>query len=188
MDGDSVSRGLHWCPEVAKVPGVPGHLEESMDAFREDREDRNDREVAVARVQGLYLTHIGLVRGFARALLGDPQQADDVVQETFLTAIRKAEDYESGTNFAKWAIAIARYKVMEARRQMGRQGGMLSPEVMEALAVSDEAGNEDPRLTRLSECVELLPEKLKHLVRLRYHEDHTPAEVAERLGWTAGTV
>jgi RNA polymerase sigma factor (sigma-70 family) len=68
-------------------------------------------------VQGLFLTHIDLVRGFIRALVRDRHLADDVLQETFLTVARKAGDFEPGTNFPRWACAIARLKVMEAHRR-----------------------------------------------------------------------
>ena len=47
-------------------------------------------------VQGLFLTHIDLVRGFIRALVRDRHLADDVLQETFLTVARKAADFEPG--------------------------------------------------------------------------------------------
>ncbi len=139
-------------------------------------------------MQILFLRYSDVIRGFVRGLLPDRVRADDVLQETFLTLVRKAEDFDPQTNFPKWACTIARYKVMEERRAMGKTYGMLSTEAMEALAVSEGASHWDPRLDRLSECVKALPEGMRRLLRLRYQEDHTPAEVAARMGWTPASV
>ncbi len=143
---------------------------------------------AEERVQILFLRYSDVVRGFIRGLLPDRVRADDVLQETFLTLVRKAETFDPQTNFPKWACSIARYKVMEERRAMGKVCGMLSPEAMEALAVSEESHHRDPRLDRLGECVKALPGGMRRLVRLRYQEDHTPAEVAEKIGWSPASV
>lgn len=143
---------------------------------------------AVERVQRLFLRHTDVVRGFVRGLLPDPVRADDVLQETFLTLIRKAGDFDPATSFPKWACSVARYKVLEERRLMKKSTGVLSAEVIEALGVCEAALSPDPRLDRLQDCLAALPEKMRRLVRLRYQEDHTPAEVAQRMGWSAATV
>lgn len=140
------------------------------------------------RVQMLFLRYSDVIRGFIRGLLPDRVRADDVLQETFITIVRKAADFDPQSNFPKWACSIARYKVMEEKRSMGKACGMLSPEAMEALAVSEEAFSRDPRLDQLQHCIKGLPGGMQRLIRLRYQEDHTPAEVAERLGWTPASV
>lgn len=139
-------------------------------------------------VQGLFIRHTDVIRGFIYGLLPDRVRTDDVLQETFLTVTRKAADFEPGTNFAKWACSIARYKVMEEQRAIRRSQRLLSPDVMEALAVTEEAYARDPRIDQLPDCLERLPEGMKRLLRLRYQEDHTPAEVAERVGWSSNAV
>lgn len=143
---------------------------------------------AIERVQALFIRHSDVIRGFIRGLLPDAVRADDVLQETFLTLTRKAGDFNPGTSFPKWACTVARYKVMEEQRAMGKACGLLSPEVMEALAVTEEAFARDPRLDRLSDCMGRLPDAMRRLLRLRYQDDHTPAEVADRTGWSANAV
>lgn len=145
-------------------------------------------ETAAEHVQKQFLKHSDLVRGFIRSLLADRVRADDVLQETFLTVTRKAADFEPGTNFPKWACAIARYKVLEARRAMKRGGVLLSDEVIEALAASDGAIRTDPRLEFLEECRQALPASMLRAVNLRYEEDHSPPEIAQRMGWKVEAV
>ncbi|MFP6877398.1 MAG: sigma-70 family RNA polymerase sigma factor [Roseibacillus sp.] len=149
--------------------------------------DRN-LEAAVRLVQKEFLQHHDLVRGFIRGLLADRAWADDVLQETFLTIMRKAADFQPGTSFPKWACAIARYKVLEARRAMQRGGMLLSEEVIEALSVTEEATQLDPRLELLEECRRVLPPTMLRAVDLRYQEDHRPTEIAHRMGWTVEAV
>jgi RNA polymerase sigma-70 factor, ECF subfamily len=143
---------------------------------------------AVMRVQALFLQHAGVIRGFIRALLPDRARADDVLQETFMLLTRKAADFDPATSFPKWACTVARYKVMEARRDMHRNTGVLSDEAIEALAASDEATSDDPRVERLRDCIDRLPPRLQELVKLRYDQDHLPGEIARRVSWTPEAV
>ena len=115
-------------------------------------------------------------------------RADDVLQETFLTITRKATEFEPGTSFPKWACAIARYKVLEARREMGRGPLLLSEEAIDALSATEAALRPDPRLERLEECIEGLPPSMRRAIDLRYHEDHPSTEVARRMGWKVEAV
>ena len=65
----------------------------------------------------LFVRHEGTIRAFVRALQPSLSEADDILQETFLTVSRKAESFEPGTNFVAWACGIARLKILEHHRQ-----------------------------------------------------------------------
>jgi RNA polymerase sigma-70 factor (sigma-E family) len=54
-------------------------------------------------------------------------------------------------------------------------------------AVADHAGDSD-RQEALREAIDRLPQRMRIAVMLRYYEDMTEAEVAERLGVSLGTV
>src|ERR1700757_3632998 len=79
--------------------------------------DAKPSDQQVAFVQMLFVQHTAALRGFVHALMPDFARADDVVQETFLTATKKAADFEPGTNFLGWVCSIARFKVLEAGRK-----------------------------------------------------------------------
>ena len=145
-------------------------------------------EPAISLVQKQFLRHSDLIRGFIRSLLADCSMADDVLQETFLTVTQKAGDFQAGTSFPRWACAIARYKVLEARRAMRRSEPGLSEEVIEALAVSEEAFNPDPRVEHLKKCLEGLSPSMRRVIGLRYWGDHSAPEIAERIKWKTEAV
>ncbi len=130
-------------------------------------------------IQQLFVRHQSKVRSAALALTGDFSIAEDVVQETFLTATKKAADFDPETNFVAWVLAIARLKVMERRRSDRR----LSREVIESLAASlPEEELEEHRLMPLLDCIDELPPKSQELIRLRYFSEHGPGEIAAMLG------
>ncbi len=153
------------------------------DISEEPREDPREH------VNALFVHFSPEIRGFILALLPDMARADDVFQETFLTASRKASDFKPGTNFLAWACTIARYKVLEAGRSRNRLLQPLSDEVLEVLcAVVPEPEREEHELKALNACLEGLHPHSKQAMELRYEQGLKPAEIARRLGWTAESV
>lgn len=142
---------------------------------------------AVRRVHALFLRHIDSVRGFIRALVRDRYLADDVLQETFLTVARKADAFEEGSDFLKWSCAIARFKVLEARR---RDAGIcpLPDEVIESLIESHDPKADEGRFDDLDDCISELPPSMRRMVDMRYASSRKPGEIARLIGWTVEAV
>lgn len=140
------------------------------------------------QVQMLFVRHEGAIRAFVRALQPSLADADDVLQETFLTVSRKAGAFESGTNFVGWACGIARLKVLENLRQRRRMN-VLTEEAINALAdaaPADEliASREDA----LSRCVEKLAPRSRELLWRRYTGRQDSDEMAAGIGMTSTAV
>jgi len=57
------------------------------------------------------------LRAFARALSGNADLADDLVQETVLRAWAKADSYQPGTNMRAWLCTILRNEFYGRRRK-----------------------------------------------------------------------
>src|SRR5829696_3744124 len=85
------------------------------------------------QVQRLFVKHQSVIKAYVLSLLPSLTDADDVLQETFITVSNKAPSFEPGTNFVAWACTIARFKVLEARRRLNDPRA-LSDEAIEALA------------------------------------------------------
>lgn len=124
------------------------------------------------------------IKGFVFALLPNFALADDVVQETFLTITRKAHKFELGTDFLKWACSVARFKVMEARRTAAKDVLTLSDSTVELLASAPAAMVDDLRTDHLKQCLGRLSSKAREAIHLRYHDERSPAQIAEQLGWS----
>lgn len=142
-------------------------------------------------VQKLFVEHLPALRRFVLSLMPRRSEADDVVQEVFLTVTTKANDFVLGSNFKAWAFAIARFKVLEHLRRAKRDPHVLTDSVIEKLA--SEAEDSDPErdsliLRALARCIEKLAPKRKQAIELQYGENCTPPEIADRLGWGVNSV
>jgi RNA polymerase sigma-70 factor (ECF subfamily) len=149
----------------------------------------SDPDNPAALLQRLFVQHASHVRGFVVALLPDPSQADDVLQETFLTVTAKADAFDPSRDFVAWACGIARMKVREAGRRAAKRWRPLSDEVLDALAASVPADDAaDERLAVLADCVGRLGPQSRRVIDLRYQQSHKPEEIARRMDWGVDSV
>ena len=151
-------------------------------------EDESEAPSATEEVQLLFVRHENSIRAFVRALQPSLSDADDVMQETFLTVSRKASTFEPGTNFVAWACGIARLKVLENFRQKKR-ANVLSEAAIIALAKdapSAEALSE--KEDALEGCLERLTPKVRDLLWRRYSRRQSSTEMAEATGMTSTAV
>ena len=56
----------------------------------------------------------------ATAILGDPDLAEDVLQEAAVTALRKLEDFDPSTSFSAWMGQIVRYTALNHARRRAK--------------------------------------------------------------------
>ncbi|MEY2598249.1 MAG: polymerase sigma factor CnrH [Verrucomicrobiota bacterium] len=147
----------------------------------------------VLQVQQLFVSHQSALRAFIFGLWPDPCDAEDILQEVFLTITRKASAFTLGTNFLAWARMVARVEVLAARRRRGRHEArldrMLSAETVAVLAEAcPEGWGSERRLSALTGCLEKLAPKARELVRLRYFEERGASQIALDLGRSADAV
>jgi RNA polymerase sigma factor (sigma-70 family) len=82
----------------------------------------NGRDSTVAsRVEQLYRSHVALVRSVCRSLLRDRVEAEDAVQQTFLSAQRALMGGSAPRNAAAWLAAIARNESLARVRARMRE-------------------------------------------------------------------
>lgn len=140
-------------------------------------------------VEQLFVKHVSAIRGFIEAFVPDFNRAEDVLQECFLTVAAKADAFREGSDFLAWALAIAKFKVLESLRQPWAKVCSLSPEVIKTLSADAPMDDStDNSQTLLQECMEELSPRAKEVIELRYGEACKPAEIARRLQWTPQSV
>ncbi len=145
-----------------------------------------DENHHLAQVQRLFLEHQPPLRSYVLSIVRDFCLVPDVIQETFLTVTRKAEEFDLTTHFLAWACAIARFESLAALRRASRPA--LGEETLELLAATEAANPPDYRADWLNRCLARLTPTIQRMIRLRYEDALKPGEIANLIGWTPNAV
>jgi len=128
-------------------------------------------------------------RGWALAVLGDEQAAEDVAQEAFLTAYRKLDQLREPLAFAAW---LKRIVISECSRMTRRHTPEISPMDDDAPAPleADPARSAEDRERRdqLWGAVKRLPTHEREVTELFYVYDYSLDEIAQGLELPLTTV
>jgi RNA polymerase sigma-70 factor (ECF subfamily) len=133
--------------------------------------------------------YYGPVHGLARRLLGDPADARDAAQETFLRAFARLKDFQPGRSFRNWLFAIAANHVRDLLRR--RRQLPLDPATEDSLpelALPDERLLRSESRDRLLAAVDRLPFDLKVVVAFRFQHELSFPEIGEALGISVNAV
>lgn len=112
----------------------------------------------------------------------NPQDADDVVQETFIQYHTTDRCFESEQHIRAWLIRTAINKAKNVNRAFWRRTSVPLEEYIETLVF------ETPEAEGLFEEVMRLPEKYRTVIHLFYYEDYAVKEIAEILGLSESNV
>ena len=129
-------------------------------------------------------------------LLKDPDEAEDVVEETFWQAWRKADSYEPSKGaVSTWLLTIGRRKALDRLRakKRSREELMSSDRAVFAdLPSSDPDPATDVERSELRERVRAalneLPDEQREALELGYFSGMSQSEIAEATGEPLGTV
>jgi RNA polymerase sigma-70 factor (ECF subfamily) len=149
------------------------------------------------------LPHLDAVYRFALRLSGSVDEAEDLVQETFLRAYNAWDQYERGTRAKSWLFTICRNVFLRRRERAQRHEEILSenvdrdvpgPEASNPLWSSTAGFDPEGEFfasivdERIIEALEDLPEEYRTAVVLSDIEGLPYAEIAEMVGVPVGTV
>ncbi len=126
-----------------------------------------------------------------RRMLGDADEAEDTVQETFVRAYRHLAEYDPSRRFYTWIYAIARNRCLNAIRRRKTWGVSAVPDPEPELASPDDASARVERrevAAALAACLETLPEEQRACFDLRHGEEMSYAEIGAVLEIPQGTV
>ncbi len=140
------------------------------------------------QVELLFIRHEGAIRAFVRALQPSLSDADDVMQETFLTVSAKAASFEPGTNFVAWACGIARLKVLENLRQRKRATHLSEAAVIALAEDAPAPETHHDREAALSRCLEKLAPRTRDILWRKYSTRQSSEEMSAALGMTSMAV
>ena len=132
----------------------------------------------------------GRLFGYIFSLLGDPDRANDVLQETNVVLWRDSKEFVPGSNFKAWAFRVAHFQVMAFRQKQIRDKLVFEDDLLEAVAFGAREADEsfDGRRERLTGCLEKLSAPVREMLRRRYAEGQSLQEIAQERGMTSNAV
>jgi len=122
------------------------------------------------------------LHGYAWVVTGDPDLAEDVLQDVSLLALEKADQINDEQHLSGWIHETIRRQGLAARRARFGQAIQLSNEVLSMLAevrVDQLHGGQSVQMRALRNCIQLLGDKTRDTLLLRYGKGMKPAEIAE---------
>ena len=143
--------------------------------------------------RGLVDRHSRAVYRLAHRMTGNPQDAEDVVQETFLKAYRQLPRFESRANFGTWLHRIAvNCSIDLIRARPHRETGQADSDLEQfgaAVESTDATGASPERLMLSTEVQHRIGEAMTKLSRmeraafmLRHFEGRSIEEISQSLG------
>lgn len=157
-----------------------------METPEPDRDERHDSDgelvAALTQCQSLLLIYV-------RSLMPGDRAAEEVLQQTNAKIWQKRSDFTSGTNFRGWAMAIARFEVLNHRKKQARDARIqFSGELEDIIADEVECLGDDlsSRHSALKACLDELKPDSRELLLSRYAATESLNDFAARIGRSAG--
>jgi RNA polymerase sigma-70 factor, ECF subfamily len=171
-------------PAIAPPSAGPGRADELALVER-------CRAGDLAAFETIYRAHAGRLYSVACRVLGNPTDAEDLLQEIFLAAHRKLETFRGESALGTWLYRLAMNLCLDHLRSRATRSGQLTD------PLDDEYGLDDSGSRRLAErtvakmdlerAMAQLPEGCRTAFVLHDVEGLEHREVAEILGIAEGT-
>jgi RNA polymerase sigma-70 factor (ECF subfamily) len=191
-----LSRGGRPAATASEPAAKAGRPAATADERARDREllgrvARGD----VAALRTIYDEHAPRAMAIASRILRSAQDAEDVVQETFLELWRRARQFDASRGGAvAWVVTIARSRAIDRLRAAGTAGRAaqqaaedeeLAPTAFPAPHLEAERRRDE---ARVASALRALPAEQRRAIELAYFEGLSQTEIASKTGSPLGTV
>jgi RNA polymerase sigma-70 factor (ECF subfamily) len=148
-----------------------------------------DCDERMGRFVQLLTDHQRGLFAYVVSLLGDLNEAQNVLQETNLVLWRRSAEFVEGTSFVAWARKVAYYQVLAHLRLRKRDRHIFDPALLEQLTDRFSAVEEDDRRRlALRHCLAELPDKLRAMIALRYGPGGSLKILSLQMGKSEGAI
>jgi RNA polymerase sigma factor (sigma-70 family) len=127
----------------------------------------------------------GAVLAYGRRLLPSTEDAEDLLQQVFVTAWRQRDRYDpERASLLSWLLGIARFKAIDRLRRIERERRTI---VEDRARIVDEAARTADRLL-VAEALGWLRPEQQLVLELAFYHDLTHQQISDKLGMPLGTV
>jgi RNA polymerase sigma-70 factor, ECF subfamily len=132
----------------------------------------------------------GRLYSYILTLLGDPNAANDVLQETNVVLWKESRQFVPGSNFRAWSFRIAHFQCMAYRQKQLRDKVMFNDDVVAIMAIESRESDDlyEERARALERCLEQIQPRSREALRLRYAEELAVNELARKMNRTPNAI
>jgi RNA polymerase sigma-70 factor (ECF subfamily) len=145
----------------------------------------------LAAFEELYRTHSGRLFSVACRMVGNTADAEDLLQEIFLTAHRKLEGFRGESSLGTWLYRLATNQCLDFLRSRAARAGQITDALDDDPTIADASskGLADQTVTKmdLERALARLPEGCRAAFVLHDIEGLEHREVGQALGIAEGT-
>jgi RNA polymerase sigma-70 factor (ECF subfamily) len=123
-------------------------------------------------------------------IVSDPMEAEDIMQEAFLSAFEKIGSYSGTVSFGAWLKKIVYNRSLDYLKQNSK---MVFEDMESHYGIEDtcaEISHEeesDPRMNKVMDIIKRLPEKYRNILSLYLFEGYDHEEIGEILSIPSAT-
>ena len=141
------------------------------------------------RFRRVYAANFEALLAYALRRVEQPEDASDMVAETFLVAWRRSRDLPPDDEIRLWLYGVAR-RVLANHHRGGMRRDRLGDRLRQRLTgiVAADPGHEVPQRLAVRAALARLAETDREILTLTVWEELQPREVAEVMGLSAGAV
>lgn len=129
----------------------------------------------------LYNRYSGKVFGYLKNRLPFSNEANDLLQIVFLKVHKSREKYDPSFPLLPWIFTIARHTLLDHLRK-SVPIPIESAKLNRKLDSSQEAESSNDEKPNWDEVLKVLPENQRNLIKLRFEEEMSFEQIAERSG------
>jgi RNA polymerase sigma factor (sigma-70 family) len=192
------SAARHFLPMTDTTSGSTGNHDASSgdDADRQRRARLDAMLAQVAKgdqkaFAELYQSTSSRVFGVILRMMHDRGEAEDILQEVYATAWRRADSFDPARGSAiTWLITLGRNRTIDRMRQRREEllGGDDAPEVADDAPTPAAAAEASEERRRLEHCLDRLEPQHGRAVREAFFTGVTYSELAKKLAVPLGTM
>ena len=162
-------------------------------ALSQTQQHESPRPASISSFEDVVETHSGMVYNVALRMMGNPQDAEDVAQDAFLSAYRAYPRFQGRSKASTWLYRITVNAALmrlrkEKRAKTLTQTGLDDLEIADWSAAPDGFAANSELGDKLMEGLDALPPDMKAAVVLRDVQGLSGAEAAEALQITVSSL
>ena len=146
----------------------------------------SDKRASEEEFVRLFVQYQRVLFVYLRTALGNPADAEEVMQETSIILWHDRQQFVVGTSFVNWAMTIAQNQVHKFRRSRKHIPHPLAADLLDQIAAQTVARHDlsEARHQALEQCLQTLSERERHLISAAYSVQATKKMVSQDIGVT----